>query len=362
MNLSYIQSDIEALKVIEKLQEQKPEFLALDTEFSRENTYFPKLSIVQMATSEKTFIIDAITCDIRLFKPLLENSYIVNVFHSARQDLEIFSELYNIYPSNIFDLQVAAALLQFGEQVSLDNLYELFFHKNLDKKLQYCDWLERPLSEEKILYAYEDVQAIQALYPILKARMNNPALDQWHDAFIKTMENTLKENAQDRIIKQFYFVPQQKDLLKNQYQAALLIWRDQKAQLMDKPRSSILSNKMIEDFAFAVMNDKKDIAGIFYKTQEKYPRFLTKKIKEELFVFIEDLKNNENLPMLAVETEIQKQKRTHLKKALKIKAASLGIPAIFLYDKYEINDLLQNCSNLEKLPYCKKWALKEFFE
>ena len=362
MNFSYIESNAEAIKVAEILLQQNPEFLALDTEFIREDTYFPKLSIVQIATPENTFIIDAINCDINIFKSLLENVYIVKVFHSGRQDLEIFAELYNIYPQNIFDLQVAAALLQLGEQVSLDKLYELFFHKKLDKKLQYCDWLQRPLSQEKILYAYEDAKAIQFLYPILKQRMNKPALMQWHDAFIKTMENILKEEVKDIIINQFYFVPKEKDLLKNQYQAALLIWRDQTAKALNKPRSSILSNKMVEDLAIALVVDKKEISTIFYKTQEKYPRALTKKIKEDLLVFAEDLKASKNLPVLTVETTEQKLKRIDLKKALKIKADALGIPVMFLCDKYEINALLQNNAHLEKLPHCKKWALKELFE
>jgi ribonuclease D len=362
MNFSYIQSNAEATAVAEKLLLQNPPFLAIDTEFIRENTYFPKLSIVQIATPERVFILDALNCDIAVFKSLLENIYIVKVFHSCRQDLEIFTELYHIYPKNVFDLQVAAALLQLGEQVSLDNLYELFFHKKLDKKLQYCDWLERPLSEEKIIYAYEDAQAIQSLYSILNERMNTPALMQWHDAYIKTMENILKQDVKERIVKQFYFVPQQKDLLKNQYQAGLLIWRDQQARILNKPRSSILSNKMVENLAFALVSDKKEIASLFYKTTEKYPRALTKKVKEDLLTFIDRLKEPENLPSLTVEREEQKEKRKQLKKALKIKAASLGIPVMFLYDKYEINDLLQNNSSLEALPDCKKWALKEFFE
>lgn len=362
MNFSYIESNAEATAVAEKLLLQNPSFLAIDTEFIRENTYFPKLSLVQIATPDSIFILDALNCDIAIFKTLLENMYIVKVFHSCRQDLEIFTELYHIYPKNVFDLQVAAALLQLGEQVSLDSLYELFFHKKLDKKLQYCNWLERPLSEEKIIYAYEDAEAIQSLYPILNERMKNPALMQWHDAYIKTMENVLKEDFKKRIVKQFYFVPQQKDLLKNQYQASLLIWRDQQAKRLNKLRSSILSNKMVENIAFALVTDKKDITSIFYKTQEKYPRALTKKIKEDLLIFIDCLKKPENLPSLIVETEEQKKKRTQLKKALKIKAAALGIPVMFLYEKYEINDLLQNNVSLEGLPHCKKWALKEFFE
>lgn len=139
---------------------QKDKKIGVDTEFYWKDTYQPRLCLIQIATKRKIAILDPIVYDLDLkyIKCLLENPNILKVFHSAKQDIQIFFNLFNIIPKNIFDIQIGVLPLGFNNSSSLKEIVKSFTDRDLIKDYQYLDWRERPLKEEQIIYAENDVK------------------------------------------------------------------------------------------------------------------------------------------------------------------------------------------------------------
>jgi ribonuclease D len=143
---------------IEKLQ-NSAEFVCVDTEFVREKTYYPTLGLIQIGYKDDVFAIDPVDNSMSLepFKELLLNEKIIKVLHACSQDLEIFYNLFSITSKNMFDTQVGAKMLGFGESISYSRLVEHYLRKRLDKSHRYTDWIKRPLDQEQLDYAALDV-------------------------------------------------------------------------------------------------------------------------------------------------------------------------------------------------------------
>ena len=151
----------------------KAPFIAVDTEFMRETTYWPRLCLIQAASSEVSGIIDPMAegLDMEPFLDLLRDPKIIKVFHAARQDIEIFVRL-GAMPLPMFDTQVAAMAAGFGDQVSYEALVRQMLKKELDKGSRFTDWARRPLSDAQLTYALGDVTHLAALYPRLRKKNN----------------------------------------------------------------------------------------------------------------------------------------------------------------------------------------------
>ena len=147
----------------EKLNEfckilQKQPFITVDSEFIREHSYYPKLCLIQVAYDGDSAIIDPLSkADLSAFFEVLQNPDVVKVFHSGKQDIEIFYNLTGQTPKNVFDTQIAASALGCGEAVSYEHLVKTFLNLSLDKSSRLSDWSKRPLSEEQQRYALGDV-------------------------------------------------------------------------------------------------------------------------------------------------------------------------------------------------------------
>ena len=145
---------------------QKHEIVAVDTEFYRVNTYYPKFCLLQMATTDETVLIDPINkkLDLTLVKKILYSSKILKVFHAAQQDLEIFFNLYKKLPKNIIDTQICISILGISNSLGYADSLDFFLKKKIDKSYQFVDWRKRPLSKKKINYASNDVKYLIQLY------------------------------------------------------------------------------------------------------------------------------------------------------------------------------------------------------
>src|SRR5215471_10384044 len=134
-------------------------FVAVDTEFMRERTYWPILCLVQIAGPEEAAAIDALAPEIDLapLLGLMNDTAILKVFHAARQDLEIFFHLSGAVPEPLFDTQIAAMVCGFGDSVSYETLVRKLAGAPLDKASRFTDWAHRPLTERQIKYALDDV-------------------------------------------------------------------------------------------------------------------------------------------------------------------------------------------------------------
>ena len=134
-------------------------FVAIDTEFMREQTFWPKLCLIQMAANGTEVLVDSLSpsLDLDPFFELMVNERVPKIFHSARQDIEIVHHLAGVIPHPIFDTQVAAMVCGFGEAVSYSMLVKRLLAQNLDKTSRFTDWSRRPLSDRQLTYALGDV-------------------------------------------------------------------------------------------------------------------------------------------------------------------------------------------------------------
>ena len=155
--------------------------VTVDTEFMRETTYWPRLCLVQVAGPDEAAAIDPLASGVVL-DPLLKlmaDTKILKVFHSARQDIEIFVQLAGRVPEPLFDTQVAAMVCGFGDQVSYDTLVARLAHKHIDKSSRFTDWSHRPLSERQVSYALADVTHLRVVYERLAERIAHDGRADW---------------------------------------------------------------------------------------------------------------------------------------------------------------------------------------
>ena len=226
------------------------EFLAVDTEFMRETTYWPKLCLVQAAATDGVeAIIDPLAegLDLSPLLALMRSPAILKVFHAARQDVEIFYNL-GAMPVPLFDTQIAAMAAGFGEQVAYDALARKVLQVDLDKSHRFTDWSRRPLSAAQLSYALADVTHLAAIYPILKAQLERAGRLSWVTEEMAAMcEPALydlePENAWRRLRPKRHTV---------KYLAvfrAVAAWRERTAQQRDQPRGRILKDEAIDELA-----------------------------------------------------------------------------------------------------------------
>ena len=157
------------------------EFIAVDTEFMRERTYWPKLCLAQVAGPDDAAAIDALAdgIDLAPLDELMANPKVLKVFHAARQDLEIFYLRMNKVPQPLFDTQVAAMVCGHGEAASYESLATKLAKAKIDKSSRFTDWSRRPLSERQIAYALSDVTHLRMVYEKLKRELDKTGRFSW---------------------------------------------------------------------------------------------------------------------------------------------------------------------------------------
>jgi ribonuclease D len=226
------------------------DFVTVDTEFMRETTYWPKLCVVQMASPEEAFIIDALAPDLDLapFFKLMTNEKVVKVFHAARQDIEIAYHLGNLIPHPVFDTQVAAMVCGFGDSISYDQLVQRLTGARLDKSSRFTDWARRPLSERQIEYALADVTHLRDVYQALADRLAQQGRTEWvrEEMGVLTSPSTYQLEPEDAWKRLKMRIRKPIELAILQEVAA---WREREAQSRDVPRSRVIKDDAIYEIA-----------------------------------------------------------------------------------------------------------------
>lgn len=226
------------------------EFVALDTEFMRETTYWPKLCLVQAAGLGGEAVIDPLAegLDLAPLDALMANPRVIKVFHAARQDLEIFYQRMGRLPAPVFDTQVAAMACGFGESISYDGLVSGVLKRRIDKTQRFTDWSRRPLSEDQLRYALADVTHLRDLYPKLLERLRRTSREHWLDEEMQALLNPALYAADPedawRRLKPRKFA---RDYLIALHAAAA--WRERTAQTRDTPRGRILKDDALLEVA-----------------------------------------------------------------------------------------------------------------
>ena len=163
----------------------KSDFVAVDTEFMRENTYWPELCLVQIANTEEAAAIDPMAPGIDL-KPLLDlmcdNEDVLKIFHAGGQDVEIIVNLTGKTPHPIFDTQIAMMAISQSEQIGYANLVETWVGLTIDKGARFTDWSRRPLTDRQIEYAIGDVTHLAGIFPKILKKLIKTGRGLWLDA------------------------------------------------------------------------------------------------------------------------------------------------------------------------------------
>ena len=225
-------------------------WLTLDTEFLREKTYYPKFCLLQIATENTAACIDPIT--LQSLAPLIEILYdphITKVFHSGRQDLEIFFHLYGKLPTPIFDTQIAAPLLGLAEQISYGGLVSEILGVTLSKAHSRTDWSRRPLSPEQLRYAADDVIYLADVYRKMLPRLEQLGRLEWlQKDFDDLTEPNLYQNPPAEAWQRLSGAFQLKNKALSVLQT-LAAWREETAKAQDIPRGWLLKDDSLFDLA-----------------------------------------------------------------------------------------------------------------
>lgn len=242
----------------------KSDFIAVDTEFMRENTYWPELCLVQIANSEEAAAIDPLAEGIDL-APLLhlltENEEVLKVFHAGGQDVEIIVNMTGKTPHPIFDTQIAMTAISQSEQIGYANLVETWLGLTIDKGARFTDWSRRPLTERQIEYAIGDVTHLAAIFPRILKKLIKTGRGAWLDAEMEKLAdpaNYLTDPGQAwKRIRQPGRNPQVLGRLK-----ALAAWREAEAQHKNIPRGRIMRDETLADIASHPPKVQADLAKV----------------------------------------------------------------------------------------------------
>ncbi|HEY0148596.1 MAG TPA: ribonuclease D [Allosphingosinicella sp.] len=250
MNIHPLITDSESLAALCDRLSRSP-FIAVDTEFMRENSYWPELCLIQIGNEEEAAAIDPKAPDIDL-TPMLDlltdNEDVLKVFHAGGQDIEIIYNLTGKTPHPLFDTQIAAMALGLGEQVGYQNLVESLLGKSLDKGARFTDWARRPLDKRQIDYAIGDVTYLATLFPKMLEKLRKTSRGDWLDEEMERIADPANyENDPELAWKRVRVSSRKADVLGRL--KAIAAWREVEAKGKNLPRGRIMKDETLADVA-----------------------------------------------------------------------------------------------------------------
>ncbi|MGH6904787.1 MAG: ribonuclease D [Geminicoccaceae bacterium] len=225
-------------------------YVALDTEFMRDRTYYPKLCLVQIAGAQRHAAIDPLAkgIDLAPLLALLADRNVLKVFHAARQDIEVFYRLTGRVPTPLFDTQLAAMVCGYGEEVGYETLVSQIAKGRIDKSSRFTDWSRRPLSPQQLAYALGDVIHLRVIYERLERQLEQTERSEWVAQELADLTDpaTYEQNPEDawRRIKVRSREARFLAVLR-----ALAAWRETEAQRRDVPRNRIVRDDLLLEIA-----------------------------------------------------------------------------------------------------------------
>lgn len=310
-------------------------WVALDTEFMRESTYFARLCLLQLATPDEIALVDPLAGDIA---PLLDALYaptLRKVLHSARQDLELFFDLRGAVPENIFDTQIAVAFLGYDDQVGYATLVQKMCGETLDKSQTRTNWALRPLRPEQLRYAADDVRYLRRVYPEIVDALAARGRSAWVEAECARLSDAaLYANDLATIhlrLKQGHtFPPHVQQALR-----ALLVWREQTARAEDLPRSWVLRDA---DLIALAQAPPADAAAL--RTGATLPAIARRADGIVTALAAVAARTEPVWPAQTPLTEVQAKRLSRLSAIVRARAAESDIAAPFLATRKELERLI----------------------
>ncbi len=237
------------------------DFVAVDTEFMRESTYYPQLCLIQIGDDKEAAAIDPLADGLDM-DPLLdlltENDDVLKVFHAGGQDVEIIYNLTGTTPFPMFDTQVAAMALGQGEQIGYGALVESWLGITLDKGARFTDWARRPLDKRQIDYAIGDVTHLATIFPLMLADLKKRNRGAWLDIEMERLADPANYANDPELAWQRIKLQTRKADVLGRLQA-MAAWREREAAGKDLPRGRIMKDETLADIA---ANPPKDQSGL----------------------------------------------------------------------------------------------------
>jgi ribonuclease D len=238
-------------------------FVTVDTEFMREKTYWPELCVVQLAGTGDVAVVDALApgLDMAPLGALLANQAVVKVFHAARQDVEIFLQLFGAVPIPIFDSQVAAMVAGFGDQVGYDSLVGALTGGQIDKAHRFSDWSARPLSPAQVAYAAADVTHLRTVYEKLCARLAREDRLAWVSEEMGVLADPATYRPDPETIWERLRPRTTNRRMLGALRAAAA-WREREAQRINIPRQRLIRDESLLELAATVPSTAEALSRI----------------------------------------------------------------------------------------------------
>lgn len=240
------------------------DFITVDTEFMRENSYWPELCLIQVANQEEAAAIDPMAPGLDL-SPLLDllvnNEEVLKVFHAGGQDIEIVYNLTGKTPHPLFDTQIAAMALGQGEQIGYSNLVDTYLGITVDKGARFTDWSRRPLDKRQIDYAIADVTHLSKIFPKMLDKLIKTGRGAWLDEEMERIANPANYVNDPDLAWQRVRVSSRKAEVLGRLKA-LARWRELEAQGKDLPRGRIVKDETLADLAGNPPRKQADLARV----------------------------------------------------------------------------------------------------
>ena len=220
--------------------------IAVDTEFLREKTYHPKLCLVQVATADEAAAIDPLAIDdlsslVRLF----EDPNITKVFHACTQDLEVLQDALGCVPAPVFDTQLAAAFLGLRQQIGYGALVESYCGVRLPKAESLTDWSRRPLDEDQLRYAEDDVIYLPEIYDRMISELVRLDRLSWLGPEMDALTDAAHVARKPE--EAYLHLKRSSSLTRKQLAVAreVCAWRERTAAARDLPRRWVVSDEVL---------------------------------------------------------------------------------------------------------------------
>ena len=339
--IQYINSPEQLPKLCEQIQQAS--WIALDTEFLREKTYYPKFCLLQIATLDWVACVDPIALpDLSTLFDAIYNPATVKVFHSCRQDLKIFFQMTGKLPEPIFDTQIAAPLLGFQDNPGYAMLVSSLLNVNLTKAHTRADWSKRPLNDDEIDYAADDVIYLCQIYQIMTQKLTELGRIDWLKQDFAEVTNpdhyeVKPEKAWLRIKGQNKLTGKQLSIIQT-----VAEWREKTAQVEDRPKNWLLRDELLFDLAKLqpeTINDLATVRGISERAVQRYGK--------ELCQLITIAKNRPPIPLTlkdrpAKKTQQQEAILDILTALVRIRAEENELNPTILASRKDLEALLFN--------------------
>lgn len=346
------------------------DYIAIDTEFTRRDTYFPQSSLIQMEANGHVGIIDLVSfpsLDLRPLQKILTTPHVTKIFHAARGDLEVLFHLFKELPCNVFDTQIAAMISGMGEQVSYSQLIKQLFQQETGPSFQKTNWQERPLTNEKIHYALTDVLYLKPCYDALSKKLSECQRSTWLQ---EEMEDILQEKTfiptPQHAWQKLNILPQSP--LQQKALAMLAEWRENKAIKHNKPKNWIIKDEALAKLSLLFHNKGKTSSlpswHSFWKIWKQYASSDASEEIERFFnTLVHDIQKT-NFPPHKNNKKGHDTATSLLKILRKNHAQNLNIPPKFLCSNEEIKEIaslsLKQQENLKDIKALTSWRLKTF--